>query len=78
MPNTNSRKRLCDSNENIEDNFKEKGTFVENPTLIQANEMYNRVWDQIELPEFNTSNRKRRIEQLNWRSVVDELRRMKK
>jgi hypothetical protein len=55
------------ANEKIENNLKEKGTFIESPTLIQANEMSNSVRDQIELPGFTTSYGKRRGKQLNWR-----------
>jgi hypothetical protein len=62
----------------IEDNLNEKGTFNENPSLIQANEEFNIVREQIELPGFTSSNCKRRGEQLNWRYVVDELRKIKR
>jgi hypothetical protein len=79
MPNTNLKKRLCDLNwlmKKIEGILKQKGTYIEYCTLIQANEMYKSVQDQIELPEFTPEKRKRRKEQIGWNYIANKLRKM--
>jgi hypothetical protein len=61
-------------NRKIEDFVKSNGKWVENPTAIDVNMMYETGKEAVELPDKTLKNRNRRNPQLSWTTVVKELR----
>ena len=78
MPSKNLRKRLSDLGYlmgRLEDKATEKGLNLDIQTIEQANNMFSDIKDAVPVPEFSKSGRKRkRKEQLVWRTVVNLLR----
>ena len=75
MPSTSTRKRLSDFrflNKRIEDACKSKGIWIDNPTVIEANEMFLRVAEI--LPSTDATDGRYRSRQARWRTVVNLMR----
>jgi integrase len=73
------RRRFSDFaflNQRIESYLKENNQWIENPTALDVNQMYEKGKKAVELPHQTSKNRKRRTAQLFWTTVVKELRKI--
>jgi integrase len=79
ISNTQVKRRFSDFsylNQKIEDFVKEKNEWIENPTALEVNHMYEIGKKAVSLPHLTSKNRKRRTAQLFWATVVKELRKL--
>jgi len=77
MRNKGMRKRLSDFrflNNLVEVEVKRQNAWIPRPTLTQANEMFEIGRSAIDVPILTQKGRKRRVAEIAWRSVVNELR----
>lgn len=81
MSSPNLKRRLADYHflmRTVEDEVKSNGNWILNPSLSEANEMFQAGCRAIELPASTSHNRKRRGNQLKWTTYVNEVRFLKK
>jgi hypothetical protein len=77
MPSVNTRKRLSDFRylmKHIEAAAAETGTFTSHPSLHQARAMLANASSQLPVPDRTARGQVRRVEQLQWPTVVNLLR----
>ena len=71
-----TRKRFCDFKfvmKFLECKARDDGIWLDEPTVIQANSIYERVKSVVEV-RITPQNRKRRVGQLSWKTVANVLR----
>jgi hypothetical protein len=77
MPTRDSRKRLSDYRflmRKLEGRLRRDGAWVPEPTLDDCNTMFDAAADEITVPEWTAGQRKRRLTQLKWTTLVKVLR----
>ncbi|KAG7355328.1 D-tyrosyl-tRNAtyr deacylase [Nitzschia inconspicua] len=81
MPSTNMRKRLSDLRylmQLVEKMVEEQGKWIANPSIEQANEMFEVGKDVLDISDFSEKGRKRRGLQMKWTSMVTQVRNKRK
>ena len=76
MPSSNDRKRLSDFAvlmKRIESKVVEIDAWIEDPSSIDVDRMYDAVIDLIEIPDLTPANRERRLGQLAWRTIKKDI-----
>jgi hypothetical protein len=77
MPSKNLRKRLSDYLQLLRplvQHLRDRGAWVERPTIEQANHMFDLAAAVVDLPTVTEKQRKRRVTQLQWSTVASLLR----
>ncbi|KAG7340343.1 hypothetical protein IV203_023886 [Nitzschia inconspicua] len=77
MPSTNMRKRLSDLRylmQLVEKRVEEQGKWIANPSIEQANEMFEVGKDVLDISDVSEKGRKRRGLQMKWTSMVTQVR----
>lgn len=54
----------------------ENTVWVENPTILQANQMFNAVSGLLGIRAMTKKGRKRRISEMSWKSALPEMRKV--
>ncbi|KAG7371051.1 protein-L-isoaspartate O-methyltransferase [Nitzschia inconspicua] len=75
MPSTNMRKRLSDLRylmQLVEKRVEEQGKWIANPSIEQANEMFEVGKDVLDISDVSEKGRKRRGLQMKWTSMVTQ------
>lgn len=58
----------------IEAKVKDEGKWIQNPSVAQANEMYECGKESIQVPQMTHKQRRRRLAQMSWTTVAKILR----
>ena len=77
MQTSNLKKRLCDFKylmNKILGLLRDRDAWIANPTIIQVDEMYNLIEEDLGMQMNTPTNRQRRVGQMGWRNAVKILR----